>query len=329
MTRPNFQTYDVEVVDTVTLKVVSLTGHLSRGFAVPTGEVSREGTRAVLAHNLGGQPMSIWLTTINGTVIRSLVSGPVMPSTKSPLLDRQARICGYEESTQSNRADVFTVKSDGTSRTNLTSDIISTFNLLACVSPNGDRVFWASNTLGYLRFEWFWAHPDGTRRTVIKGLPKHRTGGLVVNEQGTMGLISSAANPLATNPEQNYEIFLWCDTLSASGVPYPGSTLPLLIEDATQAGAVYVARCSFSCSPGIPVPGAGTVPLTPDALFYLSGGAPSIFKNFTGVLDSAGSGMYSIAIPRHPGIQGIAFYTSFIAIKNAVKTYPPVKIVVR
>ena len=101
----------------------------------------------------------------------------------------------------------------------------------------------------------------------------------------------------------------------AAGDPTPGSTLSLRFSELSSAGDLYLAGASFSTSPGIPTP-AGMVDLTPDMLFTISQLVPSIFRNFTGVLDGNGSALASVNVPGAPSLKGLRFYIAFVTIRG-------------
>lgn len=104
--------------------------------------------------------------------------------------------------------------------------------------------------------------------------------------------------------------------VSAIADPVPGSTFVMTLSDPSAPSAGYFAAASFSTGPGIPL-AIGTVDLAPDALFFLSGAAPTIFQNFTGALDSSGSATAAIRIPGASALQGVRFFVSFVTFTGA------------
>jgi len=89
-----------------------------------------------------------------------------------------------------------------------------------------------------------------------------------------------------------------------------GATLTLNLHGRTP-NAAYLAACSLSNSPGIPID-TRRIPLTPDGLTIASLVAPAIFVNFTGTLDGSASATAAIRIPAEPALGGQRFFTAFV-----------------
>lgn len=102
-----------------------------------------------------------------------------------------------------------------------------------------------------------------------------------------------------------------------SGDPKPGTPFSLRFSEPGSAGDVYVAAASLSAGPGIPT-AAGVVDLAPDNLFRASREVPTVFVNFTGVLDGAGSAVGKILLPAVPQLKGVRFYVSFVTARGSV-----------
>jgi hypothetical protein len=178
----------------------------------------------------------------------------------------------------------------------------------------------------------YMAFPDGSGlRRITKGGSFHAD--LVgeaqheLNGDGTVALFASQGDLTGKNPEKEFEVFVWKDALTRSGTAAPGGTVWLHLEDGGRPHAPYVVRCALSRENGIRIPGVGTVPLTPDHLFYLSGRAPSIFRAFDGTLDGSGRATASIAIPNRSRLRGFAFYASFLTVaSHGVALHNPVRI---
>lgn len=100
-----------------------------------------------------------------------------------------------------------------------------------------------------------------------------------------------------------------------AGDPTPGATLSLRFSEPSSPGELYLAGASLSTSPGIFTP-AGVVDLTPDTLFAVSQQVPSLFVNFMGVLDSGGSAIAAVAVPKVASLKGLRFYISFVTIRK-------------
>ncbi len=90
-----------------------------------------------------------------------------------------------------------------------------------------------------------------------------------------------------------------------------GQTLPLPLFFASRPGSIYVLAASGATQPGIALPGLGTLPLQPDALFSSSLGQNNgIFNNFAGLLDKQGRATPSLSIPNQASLRGVSFYLS-------------------
>jgi len=97
-----------------------------------------------------------------------------------------------------------------------------------------------------------------------------------------------------------------------SGTMTGGTTLYVGVRHAASAGMNYAVGFSLGTSPGIPVPGVGTIPLNLDNLliFSLQFGPP-VFINMSGVLDGLGDGLAHVKVP--PGLpSNLTMYTAFI-----------------
>jgi len=95
--------------------------------------------------------------------------------------------------------------------------------------------------------------------------------------------------------------------LTRSPRPAPGTTYPVTLAMEGEAGKAYQAAASFGTLPGIQTP-AGRIHLVPDALFFLSLRAPSLFQGFAGVLDPTGTALLGVKIPAIPALRGLRFY---------------------
>lgn len=112
----------------------------------------------------------------------------------------------------------------------------------------------------------------------------------------------------------------YLDTTSTPNKPTPivsgqltgGATTYLTFRHKASAGIPYAAGFSFNTSPGIPIPGVGTISLAFDPLFVISlQFGPPIFNNLQGVLDANGDALGSIVLPN--GIpSNLTVYTAFV-----------------
>ncbi|MBN2492346.1 MAG: hypothetical protein JXQ29_15975 [Planctomycetes bacterium] len=83
-----------------------------------------------------------------------------------------------------------------------------------------------------------------------------------------------------------------------SGSLTGGTTLYVGVRHRASAGMNYGVGFSFGATPGIPVPGVGTIPLNLDNLFLLSVVVrPPMFQNTLGVLDGLGDGLARVRVP--------------------------------
>jgi len=103
-------------------------------------------------------------------------------------------------------------------------------------------------------------------------------------------------------------------SVSSQGTPKIGTTFPIDLQALTDGGKSYVLALSLTdIAPFIGID-RRFVPLTPDALFYLtiSNLAPTIFQNFVGTLDASGRAQAKLAIPAVPALAGFPVHAAFI-----------------
>jgi len=172
------------------------------------------------------------------------------------------------------------------------------------------------------------------------------TGNLIVSSDGLTGW--RAMNPTSVLEEIDltsptapktartllHQFRIW--TMASFGevfTPGPtpvGAPFPVFFVSPPDAGRSYLMAASFATRPGIPV-GQRTIPLRADALFTLSRTLPSMFTNFTGVLDPRGQAVATIRTPNAPALKGVSFYVAgvvldppspfgIVRISNAVHT---------
>lgn len=94
---------------------------------------------------------------------------------------------------------------------------------------------------------------------------------------------------------------------TTSPAPNPGNTIVLDLRG--PSSGIWVAALSFGNS-GIALAN-GTVPLTPDPLFFLS--ASGAFPGLSGVFDGNGDATLGIPIPNSAALVGTTFYTAFVS----------------
>jgi hypothetical protein len=309
----------LEVLTVATGRTVDVAKNLPVVPNLLSGHISGDGKTAVV-----NTQSNLSLVGTDGTVIRQLNTGPAASAIWGPKIDHFGTICAFEAVVNGGYRVLSTYTKGGI--TTITSPSTLWQSRGPMMAANGDRVTWISGNANI-------AHPDGTGYRLMT-----QDGGLnpgtsayflhTVNGDGSVAALASRGNFRGGNPEGDYEIYLWRDSLTRTGTATSGQTVTFHMEDAARAGAVYVARCAFSRRPGLNLPGIGTVPLTPDPLFQVSGRLPAIFRKFTGVLDDDGRGTYSIAIPANPGLRGFTFFTSFVAVGTGISLHPALKVLV-
>jgi len=93
---------------------------------------------------------------------------------------------------------------------------------------------------------------------------------------------------------------------SGFGPVTPGTNYDVIVSYPAHPGFFYQVAASFGYNPGITTP-FGTVPLNPDALFFLSVSVPQIFQKFSGQLNTQGLANPVVAIPNGP-LQGVRIF---------------------
>ena len=104
------------------------------------------------------------------------------------------------------------------------------------------------------------------------------------------------------NPEN--VVSAWGRGITAGSSPTLGTRYTLKLLSNPDVGQAYQAALSFSPRPGIPTP-AGTIPLTPDPLFYLSLSGAPYFVNFAGTLGIQGDALIHVDLPNATGLRGV------------------------
>jgi hypothetical protein len=319
--------YDVEVVNTSTKKVVNITRSTAGDFC--TGGISGDGKTVAFTQNrTSAAADQVWLANADGSNIRQLTkltSGNAF----YPKLDYFGSILAFESS-QGGRYEIYSVYTRNGVQTSVSLNP-TLDDRRAMMASDGDRVTWKSDR-GSTARDVYMAFPDGTGQRKITPFgdlqPSLTNSSHGLNGDGTIAVFATPNDYKGGNPEKDYEIWLWRDAFTRSGPATPGSTIVLLMEDVSRPGAAYVVRCAFSRAPGIPIPGVGTIPITPDALFWLSGIAPTIFQNFAGMLNAQGRATASVAIPNVPALRGFSFYATFVTANPGLKIYNPLKVLI-
>jgi Tol biopolymer transport system component len=317
--------YDVEVVNTTTKAVVNITKNTTSDFC--TGGISGDGKTVAFTQNRGSPADQVWLANADGSNIRQLTklsSGNAF----YPKLDHLGSIVAFESS-QSGRYEIYTAFTRNGFLTSISLNPTHD-DRRPMMATDGDRVTWKSDR-GSAR-DVYMAFPDGSGQRQVTPFgdlqPSLTNSSHALNGDGTIAVFATPNNYQGGNPEGDYEIWYWRDALTRSGPATPGSTVALLMEDPSRPAATYLVRCAFGRSPGLFLPGVGTVPLNPDTLFWLSGLVPTIFKNFQGVLNANGQATAAVALPNTPVLSGLVFYASFVTASPALKVYNPLKITI-
>lgn len=305
---------DVHVLDMATGAVTDVTR--GRG-SIVSGAISGDGRTVVL---VSAGPDEVWAVDADGRNFRRLYQ-PGQAGLYSPTTDYYGSVCAFDL----NGSAILRILTDGTGL--LTIHHAQDIERSPDASADGEHVVWKSSAMNDI----FMAGLDGLGG--ITQLTQNRVAPAAAgrNEARVSGDASVLVYSAETwdafwNPQRDYEIFVRRAPCSRTGRAIPGQVVRLHLDDAQRPGAVYAARCSFGRRPGFRLAGAA-IPLNPDPLFYLSGSLPSMFKNFTGVLDSSGLAQAEIVLPASPAISRVHFYASFITIFNGIsKSYNAVKI---
>ncbi len=97
------------------------------------------------------------------------------------------------------------------------------------------------------------------------------------------------------------------DILAASGVPNPGQVTRLETLAPAHAGRFVFVAGSLGNS-GILVPGAGTLPLDPDPLFFLAATNAPPYANSLARIDGTGYALTLFALPNVTAVVGLRVY---------------------
>jgi len=132
---------------------------------------------------------------------------------------------------------------------------------------------------------------------------------VTVHGAGLVGM--NCYGPCEMDNFKYYNVVLTAD--AGNPKPQPGSALQLNLRGGPSDR--YQAASSFGRA-GIPVGGGMSVPLAADALFFLSvsGALPSVFGNYSNLLDTGGNGFVKLVIANIPALVGVTVFTSFVTI---------------
>jgi len=103
--------------------------------------------------------------------------------------------------------------------------------------------------------------------------------------------------------------------LTGIGTGAIGTTMELRVSAQRDAGLRYQVGTALGAGPIFI--GNRRLGLNFDGILYLSmsGLAPSVFRNYGGVLDAAGKATAELAIPNNPLLKGIDLYSAFVTIR--------------
>jgi hypothetical protein len=115
------------------------------------------------------------------------------------------------------------------------------------------------------------------------------------------------------------DFLLWDGVImddAASPAPKPGVEVKFNLRGF--ANAPYQAASSLANS-GIVLPDGRIIPLAADTLFLTSviNVLPTVFKNYSNVMDGSGNATISLAIPNIPALTGLTIYTAFVNYSGA------------
>lgn len=308
------KTYNYAILDSGSLVVRAVTKSLPND--VLYGTMSGDGSLVAFTAKRGNVDRYLWFVGTDGKNLRR-ASTVKVSTVGCPSLDHAAKTCAFDGLD----GDVYTIRTDGTRLVNVSQNS-GGLDRHARLSSNGDRIFWMSIRSTNADGEVWMAFPEA--RGGMQTFATSRIGprppattkphsGFAVNGDGTAVVYASEYQGLRA-----YELWYWTGCLArAVGLPArPGRTVAFIIRDWYAAGASYWLRSAFARSPGISLPGVGTVPLTPDSLFFLSGQSPTICQDFTGKLGSLGGAVASIRIPNAPLLRGVSIHTCALIVKT-------------
>ncbi len=104
-------------------------------------------------------------------------------------------------------------------------------------------------------------------------------------------------------------------SITGSGAPRPGGKIDLLLSAPGDNGLPYQVGSSLGVGPILL--GNRKLDLSSDDLLLVTvhGWLPSIFQNYTGILDSSGKGKATILIPNDAKLIGITIHSAFVTLK--------------
>lgn len=127
---------------------------------------------------------------------------------------------------------------------------------------------------------------------------------------GTFNIPTAPTSLTALKMQFKYDDIL----LTLSGSPKPGGKVTLDLFAPGDAGLPYQLGSSLGLGPI--VLGSRQINLSPDDLLVLTVGnfLPTVFANYSGVLDPAGKGQGFILIPNNAVLVGVRIYSAFVTV---------------
>jgi len=170
---------------------------------------------------------------------------------------------------------------------------------------------------------------DGSSNLVIEirytggssaSLPKRAEnppGGYRAYTRGTGAYNATTATSVLTSSLPKTRFTIETISITASGKPSPGGSVDLHLSAPNDGGKTYQIGSSLGTGP-IPID-SRTLGLSADALLVasVSGWLPTVFKNYAGVLDAAGSGKGTIDIPNIPVLVGLKIHSAFVTLDTS------------
>jgi len=108
----------------------------------------------------------------------------------------------------------------------------------------------------------------------------------------------------------------WGRAFTAASPPAIGTRYPVQLLSRSDAGEAYRVALALSPRPGIPTP-LGTIPLTPDPMFFLSLSGAPLFVNFAGTLNLQGSAVVGVDIPNVKALSGVRLIMAAVVYDRA------------
>lgn len=318
---------DAAVVDTTTSTIRNVSNNTTAD--IVTAAISGDGNTVVFTAKRGGANEAIWASDFN-TIVKVRDIAPALPDMLA--LDRTGTRCAYEI-VGGGDTEIWSVRIDGTGNTNVSQNPGGADRRVVYVG-NGDRIAWKSaRTNQNTQADVYIAYPDGTNRRNASNVgdmnPSILNTEFAVDGDGTRVAFATRTDLMSGNPEGDSDLYFWTDALTQVGRATPGATVNLLLHEPTAAGLPYAVRTAFARAPGIPLPGAATVPLAADALFFLSGQLPTVFQGYQGTLSATGRANAAIAIPNAAPLIGLDLYSAFVAIGSSILVSNSVKTSIR